>query len=66
MTDKPQIASIIIKPARAAKLLDCSKPYIYKLAKSGLLPTVSWELDGSKTVRFHIDDVLEFIDKHRS
>jgi excisionase family DNA binding protein len=66
-TDKTKDSDeLLIKPLRVAQLLACSKPYVYKMAKAGLLPVVEWELNGSKTLRFHRDDILDFIEKHRS
>lgn len=57
---------IIIRPAAVAKMLDVSRPYVYKLAAAGLLPAVSWKLNGSNILRFHRDDVAAFIKEHRS
>jgi excisionase family DNA binding protein len=65
LTKKPDIDPILLKPATVAKMLDCSRPYIYRLGKEGLLPTVKWALKGSETIRFHRDDVMAFIEKHR-
>ena len=58
--------SILIRPAAAAKLLAVSKPYVYKMVKLGVLPSVEWTLDGSKSLRILRQDVLDFIEQHRS
>ena len=52
------------------KILRCSLPLVYKLADRGQLPCVRWECPGKgtdkprTTVRFKLDDVMEFIDQH--
>jgi len=52
------------------KILKCSLPLIYKMAARGQLPSIRWECPGEgnnkprTTVRFKLDDILEFIDHH--
>jgi predicted DNA-binding transcriptional regulator AlpA len=51
------------------RLLRCSLPLVYKLANRGQIPCVKWECPGKskrvKTmVRFKLEDVLSFIEKH--
>ena len=53
-----------------ARLLKVSLPLVYKLADRGQLPCVRWECPGEgerkKTmVRFELDAVRGFIEKHR-
>jgi excisionase family DNA binding protein len=58
----------LLKPTQAAKILNVSRPYVYKMAELGLLPCVRWPGtgEGDKTVlRFLKDDVLNFITEHR-
>ena len=56
----------LLKPTQAAKILNVSRPYIYKMADKGLLPCVRWPGTGDKTViRFLMDDILKFIEDHR-
>jgi excisionase family DNA binding protein len=51
--------------AEAAKRLKVSRPYIYKLEKLGLLPSVAWSVNGRKTIRFLDEDISNFIARHR-
>ncbi len=52
------------------KILKCSLPLIYKMAARGQLPSIRWECPGKgnkkprTTVRFKLDDILEFIEQH--
>ena len=58
----------LLKPTQAAKILNVSRPYIYRMAEKGLLPSIRWRGTGTgdKTVlRFLKDDVLIFIKDHR-
>ena len=60
----------LLTPAELSKLLKCSLPYIYKIAGSGLLPSVRIANPGSAEkrrkdmVRFRQDDVFRFIEDH--
>lgn len=57
---------LLIKPSRAAKVLDVARPTIYKLISQGLLPSVQWAANGSKpTVRIRVSDLKIFIESHR-
>ena len=59
----------LLKPTQAAKILNVSRPYIYKMAERGVLPCIRWPGTGTgdKTVlRFLKDDVFKFIAQHRS
>lgn len=65
----PQTETIetLLKPTEAARILNVSRPYVYRMAEKGLLPCVRWPGTGEKTVlRFLKDDVLKFISDHRS
>jgi len=52
------------------KILRCSLPLVYKLAERGQLPCVRWDSPGEgtvrprTTVRFKLDDILDFIDQN--
>lgn len=52
------------------KIFRCSLPLVYKMAERGQLPCVRWKCPGDgeakpKTmVRFKLDDVMSFIEKH--
>jgi hypothetical protein len=52
------------------KILKCSLPHVYKMAKRGQLPCIRWESPGEGTdkprtmVRFKLDDVMGFIDQN--
>jgi excisionase family DNA binding protein len=63
---EPALDIALIRPAKAAKILDVSRPYVYKMISQGLLPSVQWSADGSKpTVRIKVSVLREFIEKHR-
>lgn len=52
------------------RTLKCSLPLVYKLAERGQLPCIRWEAPGAgdrkrTVVRFQIEDVQAFIEKHR-
>jgi len=68
MSDEHQKTNlpILIRPCAAAKILDCSRGYIYKMLKSKLLPAVSWEINGRQMIRIHPDDLADFIESHRT
>jgi hypothetical protein len=52
------------------RILKCSLPLVYKMAERGQLPCVRWECPGRgeekprTMVRFKLDDVMTFIEKH--
>ena len=52
------------------QILKCSLPLVYKLAERGQLPCVRWECFGNgkakpkTTVRFKLNDVLDFIERN--
>lgn len=53
------------------RLLRCSLPLIYKMADRGQIPCIRWEAPGTgeakprTTVRFRLDDIVSFIERHR-
>ncbi|MBE0568227.1 MAG: helix-turn-helix domain-containing protein [Deltaproteobacteria bacterium] len=51
----------LLRPEEVAKILRLSKPRIYQLAKSGLLPFFRF----GKSVRFLESDVFDFIRSRR-
>jgi excisionase family DNA binding protein len=65
MDSKPDNSPPLRDAAEAAKRLKVSRPYVYKLEKLGLLPSVSWAVNGRKTIRFLDDDISAFIQRHR-
>lgn len=56
----------LITPAEAAKLLNVSRPLIYKMGQDGRLPCVRIPCPGSKKtiVRFKAEDVEDFIQRY--
>ena len=52
----------LLRPEQVAKVLGCSKPFIYALARRGELPSVVM----GRAVRFDPSDVAVFIEKRRS
>jgi len=60
----------LLTPKDVKKILRCSLPLVYKMADRGQLPCVRWECprEGRErprtTVRFKLDDVKAFIEKH--
>lgn len=59
MTPVTQLS--LIRPEDVAKILGCSVVYIYKLAQRGDLPSYAF----GRAVRFHPDEVTQFIEAHR-
>lgn len=61
---------VLLKPEAVAKILAVSKPYVYKMAATGLLSPVRWgePAAGGKRaiVRFRREDVRRFIQEHYS
>lgn len=51
----------LLRPEAVAKALGCSKPFVYALAKRGELPCVVM----GRAIRFHVRDVITFIENHR-
>lgn len=51
----------LLRPEQVAKVLGCSKPFIYALAKRGELPCVVM----GRAVRFDPSDVAAFISARR-
>jgi excisionase family DNA binding protein len=51
----------LIRPEDEAKILGCSVVYIYKLAQRGQLPSYAF----GRSIRFHPQEVSEFIKSHR-
>jgi excisionase family DNA binding protein len=51
----------LIRPEEVAKILGCSVVYIYKLAQRGVPPSYAF----GRAVRFHPDEVSQFIKSHR-
>jgi excisionase family DNA binding protein len=51
----------LLRPEEVAKVLGCSKPFIYALAKRGELPCVVM----GRAVRFDPSDVAAFIAERR-
>jgi predicted DNA-binding transcriptional regulator AlpA len=57
----------LLKATQVEKILTVSLSQVYNLADSGLLPCVKWKTPGGKTqLRFRLEDVQEFINKHHS
>lgn len=46
---------LAVKPARAARMLDCSRAHIYQLFERGVLRRV--EIPGSHAVRVPVSDI---------
>jgi hypothetical protein len=61
---------ILLSAADVAAILNCSRPYVYKLETLGLLKSVSWAVPTKngerRVIRFHPDDIAAFIEKHRA
>jgi excisionase family DNA binding protein len=59
----------LLDAAEVARRLNVSRPYIYKLVRERLLTSVSWtvpgKVKGRQVVRFHPDDVEDFIARNR-
>lgn len=51
----------LLRPEEVAKMLGCSKWFVYYLAKYGELPSVNI----GRIVRFDPKDVVEFVNQHR-
>jgi hypothetical protein len=59
----------LLNVADVARILRCSKPLIYKMVTRGQLPSIKWDAPGQgerqkTTIRFRLDDILGFIDRH--
>jgi hypothetical protein len=69
MTDWAVTASLL-DAKQVKKLLNCSLPFVYKLADRGQIACVRWDCPGAgkerkKTVvRFKKKDVLDFIERN--
>ena len=65
---EPLIPIELLKPQDVKKILNCSLPQVYKLADRGLLTCVripgATEAGGRVLVRFKLEDIVSFIDKH--
>jgi len=61
MNRPPLLLPELLRPEQVAKVLGCSKPFIYALAKRGELPCVVM----GRAVRFDPSDVAVFIEKRR-
>ena len=61
----------LLTARQTAKLLNVSVPLIYKMADRGQLPCICWPCPGHgekrarNTVRFDLDEIKAFIEKHR-
>ena len=58
-TETPPIR--LLRAEEVAKMLACSKWFVYALAKRKELPSISI----GRTVRFDPKDVVEFVNQHR-
>ena len=58
----------LLKPEQVGKMLSISRPYVYKLVATGMLPCVTWQVPGAgpkrKVVRIRPEDVRSFQEKH--
>ena len=65
-------ADRLISAKRAALLLDCSTPLVYKMADRGQLKCVRWACPGEgkkkqrTMVKFKMADILAFIEDHHA
>ena len=60
----------LLTPKDVKKILRCSLPLVYRMAARGQLPCVRWECPGvgerkKTTLRFEVDALRDFIEKHR-
>lgn len=62
-------APALLDAGEVARRLRCSRPYVYKLQRLGLISSVSWTVPGAskdrQVVRFLDSDVHSFIERHR-
>ena len=61
MKARDTLPIILLRAEEVAKMLGCSKWFVYALAKRKELPSISI----GRTVRFDPKDVVEFINEHR-
>jgi len=60
----------LLKASDVAKIFQCSRALIYRMAERGQLPCVRWPCPGMgkkltrETVRFKKADVIDFVEKH--
>jgi hypothetical protein len=60
----------LLDAREVVRILRCSLPLVYKMAERGQLPCVRWDCPGDggekprTMVRFKLDDVMAFIEKH--
>ena len=70
MKEAAQKNDSLIDAKDVKRMLKCSLPYVYALAKQKRLPCVRWECPGEGTaktrtmVRFKVQDVHNFIEEH--
>jgi excisionase family DNA binding protein len=61
-------SSKLLRPEQGAKILNISKPYVYKLISTGMLPAIVWAMPGAgprrNVVRIRWEDLQEFMSKH--
>ena len=58
---------VLLKPTQAAKILNVSRPYVYKMAERGVLPCVripNIDNPDRASVRFKQQDVFDFIERY--
>ena len=60
----------LLKASDVAKIFQCSRALIYRMADRGELPCIRWECTGEgkkqkrETVRFKKADIIAFVEKH--
>jgi predicted DNA-binding transcriptional regulator AlpA len=65
-----QCVENLLDSRQVARILRCSAPLVYKMADRKQLPCIRWECPGTgsqrtrTTVRFRLEDIQEFIEKH--